>query len=101
MSNLLQAVRVMNDLPDISAGDSPELKRLCEQSAREVKLIGSISASTSLEMIAHMRQLEETLRGESDNYVAWCRYTYDESGGIKSIVTCNSNAKGAFKVWRH
>lgn len=35
-----------------------------------------------------------------EDYVAWCRYTYDESGGIKSIVTCDSDAKGAFKVYR-
>jgi hypothetical protein len=35
-----------------------------------------------------------------DDYVAWCRYTYDESGSIKSIVTCDSDAKGAFKVYR-
>lgn len=35
-----------------------------------------------------------------DNHVAWCRYTYDESGSIASIVTCDSDAKGAFKVYR-
>ena len=99
-SKLNQALQAMSDLPDISNNDSPELKRLCEQSAREVKLVGSVSASTSLEMIAHMRQLEKTLRRELDNYVAWCRYTFDDSGGIKSIVTCDSNAKGAFKVYR-
>ena len=97
---LSRAVQAMNELPDISSDDSPELKRLCEQSAREVKLVGSVSASTSLEMIAHMRRLEETLRGVSDDYVAWCCYTYDESGGIKSIVTCDSDAKGAFRVYR-
>src|ERR1043165_8676995 len=99
MRKLDDAIHAMTDLPDVSGSDSPELKRLCEQSVREVKLIGSVSASTSLEMIAYMRQLEETLRGESDNYVAWCRYTYDESGGIKTIVTCDSDAKGAFKVY--
>jgi hypothetical protein len=37
---------------------------------------------------------------EGDDYVAWCRYTYDNSGSIKSIVTCDSDAKGAFKVYR-
>lgn len=52
----------MNNLPDISGNDSAELKRLCEQSAKEVKLIGSVSAATSLEMIAHMRSLEIQLR---------------------------------------
>lgn len=34
-----------------------------------------------------------------DNYVAWCRYTYDESGGIQSIETCDSDAPGAFRVY--
>lgn len=37
---------------------------------------------------------------ETDNYVAWCRYTYDAAGSIKSIVTCDSDAKGAFRVYR-
>jgi hypothetical protein len=48
----------LDDLPDLSGEDSPELKRLCEQSAREVKLVGCVSAAISLEMVAHMRQLE-------------------------------------------
>ena len=30
-----------------------------------------------------------------DDYVAWCRYTKT------SIVTCDSDAPGAFKVYRH
>lgn len=37
----------------------------------------------------------------ADDYVAWCRYLYDEAGGIQSIETCDSDAKGAFKVYRH
>lgn len=41
-----------------------------------------------------------TTRQQADDYVAWCRYTYDEGGGIKTIVTCDSDAKGAFKVYR-
>lgn len=55
--------KAMNDLPDISGEDSAELKRLCEQSAREVKLAGSVSAATSLEMIGHARELEIKQRG--------------------------------------
>lgn len=34
-----------------------------------------------------------------DDYVAWCRYTYDGNGGIQTIKTCDSDAKGAFKVY--
>ncbi len=30
-----------------------------------------------------------------NKYVAWCRYT------DKSIVTCDSDAEGAFRVYRH
>jgi len=51
-------LELINNSPDISCDDSSELKRLCEQSAREVKLVGSVPASTSLEMVAHMRELE-------------------------------------------
>lgn len=36
----------------------------------------------------------------SDDYVAWCRYIFNESGGIETIETCDSDAKGAFKVYR-
>jgi hypothetical protein len=67
MADLKERIQQMNNLPDISGDDSPELKRLCEQSAREVKLVGSVSASTSLEMIGHMRHLEEQLRLERRN----------------------------------
>jgi hypothetical protein len=95
--NLKERIQEMNDLPDISGEDSPELKRLCEQSAREVKLVGSLSASTALEMIGLMRELE--MKQRAGNHVAWCRYTYDESGCIESIATCDSDAKGAFKVY--
>lgn len=35
-----------------------------------------------------------------DDYVAWCTYTYNSEGGIQTIVTCDSDAKGAFKVYR-
>jgi hypothetical protein len=41
-----------------------------------------------------------TQSAESDDYVAWCTYTYNEEGGIQTIVTCDSDAKGAFKVYR-
>lgn len=30
-----------------------------------------------------------------DTYVAWCRYT------DKTVVTCGSDAEGAFRVYRH
>jgi hypothetical protein len=43
---------------------------------------------------------EFTLQNQENDYVAWCRYRYDESGSIRDIVTCDSDAKGAFKVWR-
>lgn len=35
-----------------------------------------------------------------DDYVAWCRYTYDERGYIQTINICDSDAIGAFKVYR-
>jgi hypothetical protein len=92
-----ERIQEMNNLPDISGDDSPELRRLCEQSAREVKLTGSVSAATSLEMIGFMRELE--IRQRAAEHVAWCRYTYDQAGSIKSIATCDSDAKGAFKVY--
>lgn len=41
-----------------------------------------------------------TKQDEPDDYVAWCRYIYNDGGGIQSIVTCDSDAKGAFKVYR-
>ena len=59
----------MNNLPDISGHDSPELERLCEQSAKEVRLIGSVSAATSLEMVAHMRNPETQLRALVGDHV--------------------------------
>lgn len=37
--------------------------------------------------------------GEGE-YVAWCRYTHDNEGSIRTIVTCDSDAKDAFKVYR-
>lgn len=37
----------------------------------------------------------------SDDYVAFCRYIYNESGGIQTIETCDSGAEGAFKVYRN
>jgi hypothetical protein len=52
----------MQNLSDISGDDSAELKRLCDQSAKEVRLVGSISAATGLEMVAHMRSLEIAIR---------------------------------------
>lgn len=38
---------------------------------------------------------EDTKHLHIDDYVAWCRYTKN------SIVTCDSDAPGAFKVYRH
>jgi hypothetical protein len=37
--------------------------------------------------------VSDSSRG-AENYVAWCRYT------TESIVTCDSDAQGAFKVYR-
>lgn len=57
---------------------------------------------------AHVRKIIEQLELESvaattpadrDDYVAWCRYTYNDQGGIQTIKTCNSDSKGAFKVY--
>jgi len=33
----------------------------------------------------------------ADDYIAWCCYTHDGN----EISTCDSDAKGAFKVYRH
>lgn len=95
MSDLRQAIDTMNAQPDISVSDSPRLRELCRLTAMEVKAVGSVSAATSLGMIAYIRELE---RGQN-GYVAWCRYKYNSEGGIQSIVTCDSDAKGAFKVY--
>lgn len=96
--NLKQAIEQMNALPDISGNDSSELQRFCAQTAREIKAVGGVSASTSLEMIGYMRELESKQRLTSE-HVAWCRYIYDDAGCIKFIMTCDSDAKGAFKVY--
>lgn len=98
-SELHRAINEMNEQPDISANDSPRLKELCRVTAMEIKAVGGVSAATSLEMIGYIRELERSQVGEND-YVAWCRYTYNSEGGIQSIVTCDSDAKGAFKVYR-
>lgn len=46
----------------------------------------------------HDAEIDQFIANE---HIAWCRYLYDEAGGIRSIVTCDSDAKGAFKVYRH
>lgn len=98
-AGLRHAINEMNEQPDISANDSPRLREFCRVTAMEVKAVGGASASTTLEMIGYIRELERSQVGEND-YVAWCRYTYNSEGGIQSIVTCDSHAKGAFKVYR-
>jgi len=70
-NTLQNAIQTMNDLPNVSGDDSPELKRLCEQSTREVKLVGSVSASTSLEMVAYLRQLEAEARKARHSTAQW------------------------------
>lgn len=59
---IAEAIQAMNDLPDISGNDSEQLKRFCEVTAREIKVVGGVSAGTSLEMIAYIRELEIKLR---------------------------------------
>jgi hypothetical protein len=88
------------NIPDISANDSPRLQELCRVTAMEVKAVGGIGAATALEMIGYIRELEIEKIQTEDNYVAWCCYIYNESGGIQSIRTCNSNSKGAFRVYK-
>lgn len=58
MNDIIQAINRMNALPDVDQKDSEKLKELSAQSAREIKILGGVSAATSLEMIAYMRQLE-------------------------------------------
>ena len=66
MNNEIQeAVAAMNALPDISGQDSGVLKFFTEQTAKEIKTLGGVSASKSLQMIGHMRSLEMQLRGQS------------------------------------
>lgn len=98
-NELKQAIDDMNALPNIDGEDSSRLRELIRVTTREVKAVGGASAGTTLEMIGYIRELERTKTQSEDSYVAWCRYTYDESGGIRSIVTCDSDAKGAFKVY--
>lgn len=98
-AELHRAINEMNEQPDISASDSPRLKELCRVTAMEIKAVGGVGAATSLKMIGYIRELERSRVGE-DDYVAWCRYKYNPEGGIESIVTCDSDAKGAFKVYR-
>lgn len=88
--------------PDISGKDSPRLRELVRVTSLEIKAAGGVGAATSLEMIGYIRELERAgdSRVGEDDYVAWCRYTYDSDGSIKTIVTCDSDAKGAFKVYR-
>lgn len=47
---------------------------------------------TPAEQLAQGRS--ETMNEPNDNYVAWCRYT------DRTIVTCDSNEEGAFRVYR-
>jgi hypothetical protein len=58
MNDIIQAINRMSALPDVDQEDSEKLKELSAQSAREIKILGGVSAATSLEMIAYMRQLE-------------------------------------------
>lgn len=38
--------------------------------------------------------------GSADDYVAWCRYTSTDGDQMGRIVTCDSDAPGAFKIYR-
>lgn len=93
------AITKVNTLPDISDGDSERLQEFVRVTVREVRAVGGVSAATTLEMIGYIRELERAQVG-GDDYVAWCRYIYDESGDIQTIEACDSDAPGAFKVYR-
>lgn len=59
---LTDAIAEMNALPDIDGNDSPRLQEFVRLTAREVKAVGGASASTTLEMIGYIRELETRLR---------------------------------------
>jgi hypothetical protein len=37
---------------------------------------------------------------DEENYVAWCRYAHNSAGETNGIRLCDSDAPGAFKVYR-
>lgn len=98
-TRLRSAINNMNAQPDISANDSQRLRELCRVTAMEIKAVGGVGAATTLEMVGYIRELERAQVG-GDDYVAWCRYKYNAEGGIQTVVTCDSDAEGAFKVYR-
>lgn len=51
----------MNAQPDISGADSKRLQEFVRVTAREVKAVGGASASTTLELIGYIRELEHAL----------------------------------------
>jgi hypothetical protein len=56
--DLRGAISAMNQLPDISDGDSERLQGFTRMTAVEIKAVGSVGAATSLEMIGYIRGLE-------------------------------------------
>lgn len=47
--------------PDISENDTERLREFVRVTAREVRAVGGASASTTLEMIGYIRELEHAL----------------------------------------
>ena len=54
---------------------------------------------TGTELKAFRAKHVQPREAARDNYVAWCHYTHNHIGGIESIETCDSDAKGAFRVY--
>lgn len=63
--DLRDAVTAMNELPDISHGDSERLRGFTRMTAVEIKAVGGVGAATSLEMIGYIRELEQKLRSRA------------------------------------
>lgn len=82
---------------------NPHNRMLADVRALSAELRKRVAADTP----HRLHQAEERLSDTSipddseveDDYVAWCTYTYNSEGGTKTIVTCDSDAKGAFKVY--
>ena len=62
-------------------GDSARFAELQRKSARDVKAVGMVGASTSLEMVEYIRELEDVLI-ETDEYLADNPKSYVGSGSI-------------------
>ena len=80
------AIGRINDLMD-------QLKRMhIEVEARE--------QAAAMEMLKAVDEAALAPAEWTDDYVAWCRYKFENERGTE-IITCDSDAEGAFKVYRH